>query len=167
MTYSEAAEVAADLVEALGDDGAEAIPETVHIDGGSVAAPAKGGTSGVATAGAFVIRGASVVSSAIQRTLDFATETANRWIEFNDIAPEEFNQELREAVSEVRDWAATGCASTTPSSTAAVPAAIRRQAAANRRARAGTPITVATGGGAATRDRSSDGPQTMDVDIGH
>ena len=27
----------------------------------------------------------------------------------------------------MRDWAATGCASTTPSSTAAVPAAIRRQ----------------------------------------
>ena len=38
-----------------------------------------------------------------QEALEFATQTANRYIEFNDINPEMFNQELRDAVSGVRD----------------------------------------------------------------
>lgn len=63
----------------------------------------KGPTEAAGVIGAANLRSTRVVAYSVQRILEYSVESGNRWIEFNDIAPEEFNQELREVVSEVRD----------------------------------------------------------------
>jgi prophage maintenance system killer protein len=44
-----------------------------------------------------------VIAASVIKSLELANATATRFLEFNGIAPEEFNQELREATSEIRD----------------------------------------------------------------
>lgn len=71
--------------------------------GGDLTAPARGALLGAAGTVESVTDWQAVISFSVIRALDYATETSKRFIEFSGIAPEQFNQELRDATSAVRD----------------------------------------------------------------
>jgi len=105
-TLSDAMLLIADNLTSTADTSKEAIPTSFIAGlavGGDFTSPIRSVIKIVGQVAADVIKGLDVVNKAVQRSLAFATETANRYLEFNDIAPEEFNQELRDAVSTVRD----------------------------------------------------------------
>jgi hypothetical protein len=71
--------------------------------GGDLTAPIRGAIVAVANAADSIVRWGGLTAFSVQRSLEYSTETARRFVEFNEIAPEEFNQELRDATSELRD----------------------------------------------------------------
>jgi hypothetical protein len=105
--------VTAKGLEMLSEDAKEiaaviraAIPDTAIVGvaaGGQLAAGGEAAAEGGKSVATGVIRGAAFAAFGVQKALEFSIETANRYVEFNSIEPEEFNQELREAVSEIRD----------------------------------------------------------------
>ena len=71
--------------------------------GGDLTSPvraAKEASEAVAVTALLRIRFAA---TAIQKSLEYATETAAEWTEYSQIHPEEWNQELRDAMGELRD----------------------------------------------------------------
>ena len=71
--------------------------------GGDLTSPARAAIFAAAGTVQSVTEWSKVIAFSVVRSLDFANATAKRFIEFNGIAPEEFNQELRDATSEIRD----------------------------------------------------------------
>jgi hypothetical protein len=71
--------------------------------GGSVGSPAKGAVKAGEEATAGTIDWIRVAGFSVVRALEAATEISRNAVEFDQIAPEEWNQELRGATSEVRD----------------------------------------------------------------
>ncbi len=71
--------------------------------GGDLTSAARGAIDVAAAIAVAALQYGKVGAFSAVRALETSLETANRFIEFNDIAPEQFNQELRNSVSEVRD----------------------------------------------------------------
>ncbi len=71
--------------------------------GGDLTAPARGAIESAGVTFRSTTAWGQVIAFSVIKALDFANQTAKRFIEFNGIAPEEFNQELRDATSEIRD----------------------------------------------------------------
>ncbi len=88
------------------DISADAIPDSFIAGlaaGGDVFPGIHNAIISVGGYAASAIRWGELGITSAQRSLEYAIKTSNRYIEFNEIAPEEFNQQLREAVSTVRD----------------------------------------------------------------
>jgi hypothetical protein len=71
--------------------------------GGDLTSPARGALTGTAATVESVTDWQAVISYSVIRALEYATDTTKRFIEFGAIAPEQFNQELRDATSSLRD----------------------------------------------------------------
>jgi hypothetical protein len=71
--------------------------------GGDLTSAARAGILGSAVTVKSVTAWGQVIAFSVSKALDFSTATAKRLIEFTQIAPEEWNQELRNATSEIRD----------------------------------------------------------------
>jgi hypothetical protein len=98
-------QVAADLTS-FTDATTDSLPSSFIAGlafGGDLTAPVKGAIVASSGVAASALRSVRIGLFGVQRALEVSLGTANRYIEFNDIAPEQFNQELRGAVSEVRD----------------------------------------------------------------
>ncbi len=88
------------------DTSRDAVPNSFVAGlafGGDLLAPVRAAIQVAAGVTANFLGWGKLAATSVQRSLDQATTTANRYLEFNEVAPEEFNQELREAVSTVRD----------------------------------------------------------------
>ncbi|MCP5525870.1 MAG: hypothetical protein H7A47_03575 [Verrucomicrobiales bacterium] len=84
----------------------EAIPKSLIFgfsNGGDVTFAARATTKLSGDLAQNVISIARYAAFAVQQALEYASEKAARLDEFNKIAPEEWNQELRDATSELRD----------------------------------------------------------------
>lgn len=95
-----------DEVQAAGEAIQEAIPKSFIAGlaaGGDLTAPARAAITFAAKNAAKIFKWANIIGSALTLTLEYATETAKRYVEFDQIQPEEWNQELRDATSEIRD----------------------------------------------------------------
>ena len=108
-----AAEISASFVDLFSDDAgkaadalAEGIPKSLIAGlavGGDFTAPLRAVIKAAGNLSSTLIKGVAFAAGTVQKSLASATEIANRYLEFNQIAPEEFSQELRAAVSGVRD----------------------------------------------------------------
>jgi hypothetical protein len=88
------------------DVSKEALPNSLIVGlavGGDLSSAARFAIKIAGSLVASSLEWSKMAFSSVQQSLENATETADRYIEFNRISPEEFNQELRDAVSEVRD----------------------------------------------------------------
>lgn len=88
------------------DKTADAIPTSFIAGlavGGDLFSPIRSSVKVITGLVASGLQWGKLAYSSVQKSLEYATQKANRYIEFNDIAPEQFNQELRNSVSEVRD----------------------------------------------------------------
>ncbi|MCC7374468.1 MAG: hypothetical protein IT581_07415 [Verrucomicrobiales bacterium] len=99
-------EVADDISEGIEDAVVEAIPHSLIFGlaaGGDLLSLSRGAVriTGVGTESAIKSPRAAFFSAV--KALEFANETAKRFIEFDGIAPEQFNRELRAATSQIRD----------------------------------------------------------------
>ena len=72
-------------------------------DGGDLTAPARGALEAAGVTLTSVTDWGEVVAYSLKAALDYSSETSERFIELNNIAPEEWNQELRDATSEMVD----------------------------------------------------------------
>jgi hypothetical protein len=105
-TASAAIQLTAENLASTVDIGKEAIPTSFIAGlavGGDFTSSIRAAIKVAGQVASDVLKALDVVSQSVHRSLALATETANRYLEFNDIAPEQFNQELRDAVSVVRD----------------------------------------------------------------
>lgn len=96
----------ADEVKSAGDAIAEAIPKSFIAGlaaGGDITAPVRAVIKKAAESASTIFKWANIIGSAVTLSLEYATETSRRFVEFDSIAPEEWNQELRNAVGEIRD----------------------------------------------------------------
>lgn len=84
----------------------EAIPKSFIAGlsvGGDLTAPIRATIDWAAKVADEIVLWGGLTSYSVQRALEYSTDTAKRFVEFNDIAPLEFNQELRDATTELRD----------------------------------------------------------------
>ena len=106
-------DITADTIDRISEDltstadkSADAIPTSFIAGlavGGDMTAPIR---SVLKIGGSLVAGGlqwGKLAYSSVQKSIEYAAQKSNRYIEFYDIAPEQFNQELRNSVSEVRD----------------------------------------------------------------
>ncbi|MCC6233480.1 MAG: hypothetical protein IT580_12595, partial [Verrucomicrobiales bacterium] len=95
-----------DQISKLSKAAAESLP-TVFIAGlaagGDLTAPARGAIETAGVTFESVTEWSKVISFAVIQALDYANETQKRFIEFDHVAQEEWNQTLREATSSIRD----------------------------------------------------------------
>lgn len=95
-----------DQISSIGQAAANSLP-TVFIAGlaagGDLTAPARGAIEASGVTFKSVTEWSKVISFSVIQALDYANETQKRFIEFDQIAREEWNQELRDATSEIRD----------------------------------------------------------------
>ena len=101
--YADAAKQAAnETVNAV----IESLPKSLIAglaDGGDLTSPARGALLASGAVEEAVVNASEVVAYSLKAALDYSTETATRFIELNNIAPEEWNQELRDATSAMVD----------------------------------------------------------------
>jgi hypothetical protein len=71
--------------------------------GGDITSPIRTAVRTIANAADSVVRWGGFAAFSVQRALDYATQTADRFVRHNEIEPELFNQELRNATSDLRD----------------------------------------------------------------
>jgi hypothetical protein len=95
-----------DQISSIGQAAANSLP-TVFIAGlaagGDLTAPARGAIEAAGVTFQSVTEWSKVVSFSVISALEYANETAKAATEFNEIEPEEWNQELRDATGEIRD----------------------------------------------------------------
>ncbi|MBL9136266.1 MAG: hypothetical protein JNK85_10375 [Verrucomicrobiales bacterium] len=99
-------EVADEISQGVEEAVVEAIPHSLIFGlaaGGDLLSLSRGAVrlSGVGTESA--IKSPRAAFFSVVKALEFANATAKRFIEFDGIAPEQFNQELRAATSQIRD----------------------------------------------------------------
>jgi hypothetical protein len=94
-----------DQISSIGMAAANSLP-TVFIAGlaagGDLTAPARGAIEAAGVSFKSVTEWSKVISFSVIQALDYANETQKRFLELG-ISAEEWNQELRDATSEVRD----------------------------------------------------------------
>ncbi|HTG44922.1 MAG TPA: hypothetical protein VK633_10360, partial [Verrucomicrobiae bacterium] len=99
-------ELTKDQISSVSSVAAKSIP-TVLIAGlaagGDLTAPARGALEGAGVTFKAVTETVRVVSFSVIRALEYVNETTKAGVEFDQIAPEEWNQELRDATSAIRD----------------------------------------------------------------
>lgn len=90
----------------ISETAAESLP-TVFIAGlaagGDLTAPARGAIEAAGVTFKTAVEWKKVGTFAAIKAFEFANETTERWVEFGHIQQEEWNQELRDATSELRD----------------------------------------------------------------
>ncbi len=104
--YEKYSDQTKDQIKNISTIALEAIPTSLIAGlaaGGDLTSPARAAILGTAGTVESVTEWSQVIAYSIIRALDYATETSKRFIQFSDIEPEQFNQELREATSTVRD----------------------------------------------------------------
>jgi hypothetical protein len=93
-------------ISAMSQAVSESLP-TVFIAGlaagGDLTAPARSAIQAAGVTFKSVTEWQQVISFSVIQALELANNTAKQFIEFNDIAPAEYSQELREATSTLRD----------------------------------------------------------------
>jgi hypothetical protein len=101
--YTDATKEEVDLLQKAVTD---ALPESMIVGlaaGGDLTAPARSALEAAGVTVHSVTEWAEVVAFSLKAALEYATETSKRFIELDKIAPEEWNQELRDATGELRD----------------------------------------------------------------
>jgi hypothetical protein len=105
-TISDTMQFLAEQLTGTVDKSSDAIPTSFIAGlavGGDLFSSARFGIKIAGQVAADIIKGLDVVNKAAMRSSALAVDTANRYLDYDQIAPEEFNQQLREAVSTVRD----------------------------------------------------------------
>ncbi len=99
-------DVTSQQVNIVANAASESLP-TVFIaglaSGGDLTAPARATLKQAGVTFKSVVDWKKVATFAAIKALETANETTKRWIEFGQIEPEEWNQSLRDATSELRD----------------------------------------------------------------
>lgn len=91
-----------DVVDAIKTDLPEIIIAGTAAGSDAGKAP-KAAAKKPVTATQWLLAHAQVIGFGVVRSLEAATAIAKTWVEFDKIAPEQWNQELRDATSEIRD----------------------------------------------------------------
>ncbi len=95
-----------ETVKNLTDTAATAYPSSFIAGlafGGDLVAPARAAVKATGTTFETTTDWSRVIGFTLARALNYATETATRFLEFDGIVPEQWNQELREVTSQIRD----------------------------------------------------------------
>jgi hypothetical protein len=104
---------ATEILEKIGDWGSKTLDDVFEATaagiptsfiaglaaGGDVASAARGAVKAVKAGSKSGLDIATVVSWSVQKALEFATSTTTRWLQFDKIAPREWELEVKEAIS--------------------------------------------------------------------